>query len=193
MSRHEQSNHGLEFEVSKSADSTQYHEPTSNRPFSIDLSLELERQLDMEPMSSNAAHQSFAHSPQTSQPNRESLDPLILASIIMQLRQSLEEVSKERDDLLNLVSSAHSQEAELKDALELMTEKATGMEDELSEARRKMKDDEDAIAMLRTKVEESRCVIPNLLTTRQALTRSQTRPDAPPDRKPPPKYSANDN
>jgi hypothetical protein len=170
MSRHEQSNHGLESEVPKSADSTQYHEPTSNRPFSIDLSLELERQLDMEPVSPNAAHQSFAHSPQTSQPNRESLDPLILASIIMQLRQSLEEVSKERDDLLNLVSSAHSQEAELKDALELMTEKATGMEDELSEARRKMKDDEDAIAMLRTKVEESRCVIPNLLTTKQALT-----------------------
>jgi hypothetical protein len=60
-----------------------------------------------------------------------------------------------QDDLLNLISSAHSQEAELKDMLELMTEKVMVMEDVLSKARWKMKDDEDAIAMLRTKVRKA--------------------------------------
>jgi chromosome segregation ATPase len=163
MSSNEHPIQSIQFEAPQSTDSEstifKFEPPTNNRPFSIDLSLELERQLDMEPTSPNA-HQNFPRSPQQ---DRESLDPHILASIIMQLRQSLEEVSKERDGLLNIVSTAHSREAELKDALELMTERATGIEEQLSEARRKMKDDDDAIAMLRTKVEESRYIVPYLI------------------------------
>jgi hypothetical protein len=37
-----------------------------------------------------------------------------------------------------------------------MTDKATTMEIELSDARKRIRDDEDSISMLRTKVEESR-------------------------------------
>ncbi|KAF9258881.1 hypothetical protein L218DRAFT_908838 [Marasmius fiardii PR-910] len=120
------------------------------RPFSIDLSLELERQLESESLPSSPAHNADVH------PHRDSLDPSVLAHIIMQLRQSLTDMTKERDDLLALIASAHSKEAELNDALQHMTDKATGMEEELSEARKKMRDDEEAISLLRSKVEESR-------------------------------------
>ncbi|ESK97730.1 hypothetical protein Moror_17437 [Moniliophthora roreri MCA 2997] len=121
------------------------HKP---RPFSIDLSLELERQLESESLPTSPAN--------ADTPARDSLDPTVLAHIVMTLRQSLQEMTKERDDLLALLSSAHSKEAELNDALQHMTDKATGMEEELTEARKKMKDDEEAISMLRSKVEESR-------------------------------------
>ncbi|KAG7093823.1 hypothetical protein E1B28_007462 [Marasmius oreades] len=126
---------------------TTEHKP---RPFSIDFSLELERQLESESLPSSPAHNADAH------PHRDSLDPTVLAHIIMQLRQSLADMTKERDDLLVLVASAHSKEAELNDALQDMTDKATGMKEELSEARKKLRDDEEAINLLRSKVEESR-------------------------------------
>ncbi|KAK0501271.1 hypothetical protein EDD18DRAFT_1066798 [Armillaria luteobubalina] len=146
----------LEFEVPPTAISQDFHSPAppkAQRPFSIDLSLELERQLDMESPPVTPAHNAQTHD---TRPKRESLDPQVLAHIIMQLRHSLAEMTKERDDLLQFVSGAHSKEAELKDALQAVTDKATELEEELMTARRKMKDDEDAIAMLRTKVEESR-------------------------------------
>ncbi|PFH45912.1 hypothetical protein AMATHDRAFT_200154 [Amanita thiersii Skay4041] len=125
---------------------------TSER-FSIDLSLELEHQLEhMESSLSNSA----IHSSESSEPKHESLDPHILAHIIMQLRQSIAEITKERDELTRTLSSALSKEAELSDVLQLMTDKATELEEELLAARRKMKEDEEAIALLRSKVEESR-------------------------------------
>ncbi|KAK7061132.1 hypothetical protein VNI00_000868 [Paramarasmius palmivorus] len=124
------------------------HKP---RPFSIDLSLELERQLESESLPSSPANADTHPAP-----TRDSLDPQVLAHIVMTLRQSLAEMTKERDDLLALLASAHTKEAEINDALQHMTDKATGMEEELTEARKKMKDDEEAISMLRTKVEESR-------------------------------------
>lgn len=159
MSLHEQSdqsdNH-LEFEVPLTAATANFKplSPNSRRHFSIDLSLELERQLDLESLPPTPAHNIDAHTPIAQK--RESLDPHVLAHIVMQLQQSVTEITKERDDLLNLLSSSHSKEAQLKDALQLMTDKATGMEEELSEARKRQRDDEDAISMLRTKVEESR-------------------------------------
>ncbi|KAK0488912.1 hypothetical protein IW261DRAFT_1442247 [Armillaria novae-zelandiae] len=152
----EQTDIHLEFEVPPTAVSQDFHSPASpraQRPFSIDLSLELERQLDMESPPVTPAHNTQTHD---TRPKRESLDPQVLAHIVMQLRHSSAEMTKERDDLLQFVSGAHSKEAELKDALQAVTDKATELEEELMTARRKMKDDEDAIAMLRTKVEESR-------------------------------------
>jgi hypothetical protein len=118
--------------------------------FSIDLSLELERQLDME-----GSPPSTPNGPGPST-NRESLDPRVLSHIITQLRKSLEDMTRERDDLVKLLDSATGREASLQDTLQLMTEKATNYEEELTAARKKMKDDEEAIALLRNKVEESR-------------------------------------
>lgn len=118
-----------------------------NRPFSIDLSLQLERQLAME---DDGLPQSPP--PDPTLPSRESLDPHVLAHIIMQLRQNLAEMTKERDDLLKLTSSTQ----ELQAALQQMTEKATSLEEQLEEAQMKIKDDEEAINLLRSKVEESR-------------------------------------
>jgi chromosome segregation ATPase len=125
--------------------------PSHKRLYSIDLSLELERQLENEssPPSSALHQQSF---------NRQSLDPNVLASIVVQLRQSLAEVSEERDELRHRLSELQLQESRLKDALQDQTEKSTRAQDELETAKQKIRDDEDAITMLRTKVEESRCV-----------------------------------
>ncbi|KAE9393472.1 hypothetical protein BT96DRAFT_829245 [Gymnopus androsaceus JB14] len=154
----------LQFQAPPSADSSDFApiEPLSAsqaRPFSIDLSLELERQLDMESLPPTPAHNASMQTQQSApviSQLRDSLDPDVLAHIISQLRRSLTDMTKERDDLVNLLSSAHSREAELQDALQHMTDKATNMEDDLMEARRKNKDDEEAISLLRTKVEESR-------------------------------------
>ncbi|KAK2465634.1 hypothetical protein APHAL10511_002178 [Amanita phalloides] len=123
-----------EFEAPMSAD-------RASERFSIDLSLELEHQLE------------HMESPPS---NRESLDPHVLAHIIMQLRHSLAEMTKERDEVVKALSSAFSKEAELNEAVQLLTDKATGREEELAEARKKLKEDEEAIIMLRSKVEESR-------------------------------------
>jgi len=67
-------------------------------------------------------------------------------------------MTKERDELVQILAKSQETEATLSDALQDMTDKATSMKEELTEAQQKLKDDEDAIAMLRTKVEESRYV-----------------------------------
>jgi len=110
------------------------HDP--KRPYSIDLTLELERQLEDESLPCTPA---------------ANLDPQILASIITS-------TTKERDSALKQLSEAHAREAQLRDGLRDVTEKCANVVLELEEARKRMKDDEDAISMLRTKVEESRCV-----------------------------------
>lgn len=84
-------------------------------------------------------------------------DPEILANIITQLRHSLTDMTKERDELLKLLTSANTQEANAKDALQVMTDKATEAEEALTALRKKAREDEEQIALLRTKVEESRC------------------------------------
>ena len=142
--------HSVEFEAPLSSDGA------AQRHFSIDLSLELERQLDMETFPPTPTHPNPPGAADIS--NRESLDPHILAHIIKQLQQSLADVTKDRDELRQLIASAHSNQAELQDALQHMIDKATTMEMELTDARQKIKDDEEAIALLRSKVEESRCV-----------------------------------
>lgn len=154
----------LQFEAPPSSDTSDFSliKPLSasqTRPFSIDLSLELERQLDMESLPPTPAHNVTVHSAPVISQIRDSLDPDVLAHIVQTLRRSLAEMTRERDDLVNLLSSAHSREAELEDALQHMTDKAANMEEDLTEARRKAKDDEEAISLLRTKVEESRFVL----------------------------------
>lgn len=117
------------------------------RPFSIDLTLELERQLDNE---------SNPNSPVDAIERPHSLDSHVLASIVTQLRLSLADVTKERDELSQTVVEVRAREAGTADTLGHMTEKCSKMQEELDNARTKIKDDEDTISILRTKVEESR-------------------------------------
>ncbi|KAG2150232.1 uncharacterized protein EDB93DRAFT_1336926 [Suillus bovinus] len=117
------------------------------RPFSIDLSLELERQLDNE---------SNPNSPVDATGRPNSLDPHVLASIVTQLRLSLAGVTRERDELSQTVVEMRAREAGTTDTLGHMTEKCSKLQEELDNARTKIKDDEDTISILRTKVEESR-------------------------------------
>lgn len=153
----ENSVQSIEFEAPLSADGSS---APPGKHFSIDLSMELERQLDME-SESYPPTPPYITDPHIEQNDdhptaRESLDPQVLAHIIKQLRESLLEVTKDRDQLLQMVAFSTTHEAELQEALQLMTDKATTMEVELSDARKKIHDDEDSISMLRTKVEESR-------------------------------------
>jgi chromosome segregation ATPase len=133
--------------------------PINTRPHSIDLSLELEHQLDFESLPNSPAHDQKSF-------KRQSLDPQVLASIITQLRISLVEVTKERDGLLHAFEEATQKQALLHENLQIVTDRSVRLEEQLSVAQDKHKDDEEAISMLRTKVEESRLVqlyIPNLL------------------------------
>lgn len=128
----------------------------SGRPASIDMSLELEHQLDNESEHEQDPDASDHHLSAKSASRPVSLDPVILAGIVANLRQDLLERTKERDSLVEAVSEAHAREAELKEALALVTERCSKLEAEAAELSKKSQDDEDAIHMLRAKVEESR-------------------------------------
>ncbi|KAF9059492.1 hypothetical protein BDP27DRAFT_1394593 [Rhodocollybia butyracea] len=156
---------------------------TQKRPFSIDLSLELERQLDMESLPPTPAHNATMHSAPIISQLRDTLDPDVLAHIISQLRRSLADMTKEKEDLVNLLSTAHTREAELEDALQHITDKATTMEDELREARRRNQDDQEAISLLRTKVEESRRGLMRLQTENRRQSAVITPLDFPPSKR----------
>ncbi|OCH93711.1 hypothetical protein OBBRIDRAFT_714539, partial [Obba rivulosa] len=125
---------------------------------SIDLTLELEHQLEREE----------PFSPQKERP--QSLDTNVLASIVTQLRMSLDEVAKERDGLKEALAAAAEQEADMKEALDNVTERCTQMEAELKAARDKNQEDEDAITMLRSKVEESRRALMRLQTESRRMS-----------------------
>ncbi|KAF8517958.1 hypothetical protein BU17DRAFT_49061 [Hysterangium stoloniferum] len=132
---------------------------------SIDLSLELERQLEAEipdsPVSSQTKH-------------RTSLDPNVLAHIVTQLRDSLTNVNKEREDLIQQLTESHSRIAEFKDAISLLTDRCERLESDLAAARQKNQDDEEAISMLRSKVEESRRGLMRLQSERNAESKRMT-------------------
>ena len=93
---------------------------------------------------------------------RVSLDPEVLAGIVANLRAALDKSEEERDSLVERLGQAHSLEAELKEALAIITEKHTEAEKELTTLRKKNQDDEETIVVLRSKVEESRFVTPLL-------------------------------
>lgn len=158
--------HHIEFEAPPSAglDLEQRLKITEDRAqnnrFSIDLSLELERQLYMEspPVSSGYRDEDIPHAAKeaAADSNDSKPDPDVLAHIVTHMRKSLTDVTRERDDLVKMLANANSQDANTKDALQLMTEKATSAGEELDIARKKLREDEEQIVLLRAKVEESR-------------------------------------
>ncbi|KAJ7074888.1 hypothetical protein B0H15DRAFT_744885, partial [Mycena belliarum] len=148
----------------------------SNRHYSIDLSLELERQLDLDSPLPTPAHPP-PPPPVLKMPD---IDPHVLAHIIGELRRQLADMSREREDLLAMLASANTKEAELQDAIQHITEKAMGLDEALSDARKKNRDDEEAISMLRTKVEESRRGLMRLQAeSRRPMTIDMARANAP--------------
>jgi chromosome segregation ATPase len=161
----------LEAQLSPSGDrSSDIHSNGGEGRFSIDYSLELERELAMESPPQTPMRATAATSPaldrQLSQSARSALsdahsvestpDPEVLAHIITQLRHSLADMTKEKEELVKLLGTANTEEANAKDALQVMTDKATEAEEALAELKKKAREDEDQITMLRAKVEESR-------------------------------------
>lgn len=120
------------------------------RPHSIDMSLELERQLEDEPLSPLASTAAAARP--------VSMDPQVLSAIVTNMRQALMEVTREKDDMVEALGEAHATEAELKEALSIMSERCANLEIESQELKKKSQGDDEAISMLRSKVEESRSV-----------------------------------
>ncbi|KAF9647419.1 hypothetical protein BDM02DRAFT_2700255 [Thelephora ganbajun] len=137
--------------------------PINTRPYSIDLTLELEHQLDNESLPNSPAHDRKSF-------KRQSLDSHVLASIITQLRISLADVTRERDDLLLACEEATQKQALLQENLQIVTDRSTKLEEQLSIAHDKHKDDEEAITMLRTKVEESRRGLMRLQTESRRMS-----------------------
>ncbi|KAI0629183.1 hypothetical protein C8Q77DRAFT_1181436 [Trametes polyzona] len=150
--------------------------PDSNRPTSIDLSLELERELDNE---------SLPNSPNPPRP--QSLDTNVLASIVTQLRLSLAEVTKERDTLAEQLAEARTREQGLKEALDHVTDKCICVETALEVAANQRKEDEETISMLRTKVEESRRALMRLQTEKRMSVASNLTLDL---SRPPPAHAS---
>lgn len=138
-------------------DGLQDRDAHANRPHSIDLTLELERQLEAESLPTSPAVATHPSRPQ-------SLDPHVLASIVTQLRISLADVSKERDELASALAEVKAGQTGMKDALEHVTEKCILLEAELEAARDKNKEDGDSITMLRGKLEDSRRALMRLQT-----------------------------
>ena len=118
---------------------------------SIDLTLELERQLDSESLPTSPADPRFHIDPLT-------LDSSVLSSLVTQLRLSVVEVEKERDELRARLSAAQQKGSSLEDALENASERCAVLEDQLAAAVAKCQEEQDAVLMLRGKLEDSRSV-----------------------------------
>jgi chromosome segregation ATPase len=84
------------------------------------------------------------------------MDQYVLASIIRGLNATVADVTKERDELREQLAKSESGKTGAENSLLQFSTRCKQMEQELEEARTKMKDDEHSISMLRTKVEESR-------------------------------------
>jgi chromosome segregation ATPase len=121
------------------------HDPT--RPHSFDLTLELERQLEAE---------SLPTSPAKPEGRPQSLDTHVLASLVTSLRIDVAELSKERGELSAALEVAHGREADLSVEVRQLKEAQAERDTELASLRQKMRDDEESIVLLRSKVEESR-------------------------------------
>ncbi|KAH8093726.1 hypothetical protein BXZ70DRAFT_897288 [Cristinia sonorae] len=137
----------------------------SKRPHSIDLTLELERQLDNESLPPNSPLP-----PHGSRSRPQSLDPNVLASIVTQLRLNLDEVTKERDTFSQLFADAQAAQAELKTTLDHVSERCIRLETDLAAAIDKQKEDADAVVMLRGKLEDSRRALMRLQTESRRMS-----------------------
>lgn len=125
---------------------TDQTDDTGRRPYSFDLTLE--QQLDNESLP--------PLSPSAVVDRPQSVDTHVLASIITQLRTSLTEVTRDRDELAKSLAEFRAREADVKDAIANMSEKCSNMQDHLDKANDRIKEDENTISILRGKVEESR-------------------------------------
>jgi hypothetical protein len=117
------------------------------RPHSFDLTLELERQLDAESLSS---------SPAGPDGRPQSLDTHVLASLVTSLRLNVSELTKERDGLSASLEAARSREAVLATEVRQLQDAQVERDTQLEILRQKIRDDEESIMLLRSKVEESR-------------------------------------
>lgn len=81
-----------------------------------------------------------------------SLDPDVLASLVIQLRTNLSSAQSEREELITALAIAQTHIADLSH----QKERAERLEVELAESCRKNQESEDVISILRGKVEESR-------------------------------------
>lgn len=88
----------------------------------------------------------------------QSVDTHVLASVITQLRTSLADVTRERDELTKRLDEFEARETDMKDALADLSGKCAVLQDQLDKANDKTKEDESTISVLRSKVEESRYV-----------------------------------
>jgi hypothetical protein len=98
------------------------------------------------------------------------MDQVVLTSIVQQLQKDVDVVTKERDKLQVDLSKAESDKQGLQETLDQLTTKYEKMGEELEHANAKMSDDENAITMLRTKVEESRRGLMRLQTENRRMS-----------------------
>ncbi|EJT96575.1 hypothetical protein DACRYDRAFT_102839 [Dacryopinax primogenitus] len=151
------------------------HDPDDRR-FSIEHALELERQLDAE-------DEDQGEVPNTKPVVPTVLDPDVLASIVIQQRTALAELTDERDELERALGKAHvvqselhSQLSQVMEMLELERQRVSTITLELGAAREKATDDAESITMLRSKVEESRRGVMRLQSERESRRVSQFQP-----------------
>jgi chromosome segregation ATPase len=121
------------------------HDPT--RPHSFDLTLELERQL---------AAESRPSSPARPEGRPQSLDTHVLASLVTSLRINVADLSKERDGLSAALEAARGRVSDLSLEVRQLKGAQAERDTELAALRQKIRDDEESIVLLRSKVEESR-------------------------------------
>ncbi|KZP01902.1 hypothetical protein CALVIDRAFT_532645 [Calocera viscosa TUFC12733] len=147
-----------------------------NRRFSIDQALELEHQL-------NEEHDNLSDRPISAELASSVLDPDVLATIVIQQRNSLAELTNERDELASALAKAHiirselqSQMSDIAEVLEVERQRVLIMAHELNAAREKATSDAESIAMLRSKVEESRRGVMRLQSERESRRISQFQP-----------------
>ena len=127
--------------------SNESHECDPTRPHSFDLTLELERQLEAE---------SVPTSPVRPDRRPQSLDTHVLASLVTSLRINVAELTKERDELSASLKDAQRRDEDLTSEVRQLKEGHAERDIELETLRQKVRDDEESIVLLRSKVEESR-------------------------------------
>ena len=111
------------------------------------MSLELEHQLESELIS-----------PTSSVPKEKhlSLDPTVLQGLVQNLRQALLEVTREKEDQAEQITEHVLREADLKHSYDMLVEECESYKSEVESLKKLNQDNEEAISMLRTKLEESR-------------------------------------
>jgi hypothetical protein len=122
------------------------HDPT--RPHSFDLTLELERQLEAESLPTSPSSKSEARP--------QSLDTHVLASLVTSLRVNVAELTKERDEQSAALEAARGRVSDLSLEVRQLKGAQAERDTELAALRQKIRDDEESIVLLRSKVEESR-------------------------------------